>query len=275
MNRQDIDIGPAPSYLRSSAFATAMLAIFVIYSSFHIVPPGHRGISVILGNVNPEAFSEGVTFKWPLIQKIIDIPIMQIKADGKAESFSSDLQNLSISFAIMYRIPADKVVTLFQGYKGDPYTSLIEPRAQESTKQITAAHRAEEIVKSRDKIKEQIVAKLKEAVGDLIIISDVTITNIDISTQLEQAIEQKVVREQEALAKSFELEKEKRQAEITFVQAEAEAKAIKIKGDALKVSPEAISFEIARKWDGRAPLAVTSSGASGTGVNILLPIGQH
>ena len=59
--------------------------------SFHIVPPGHRGISVTLGKVDPIQFPEGLTFKWPFIQRVLDFPIMQLRADGRAESFSSDL----------------------------------------------------------------------------------------------------------------------------------------------------------------------------------------
>jgi len=113
--------------------------------------------------------------------------------------------------------------------------------------------------------------RLKVALGELLFIADVNITNVDLSQQLEQAIEQKVVREQEALAKGYELERERRQAEITIVRAEAEAKAVRIKGEALKLTPEVIQFEIAQRWDGKAPSAVSTGQG---GANILLPIGK-
>jgi prohibitin 2 len=243
---------------------------FLALQMYHIVPPGHRGISITLGKVNPTELPEGITFKWPFIQRILDFPIMQLKADGRAPSFSSDLQNISFSFTVMYRVPANQVVKLFQQYKGEPYATLIEPRVQEVVKQVTALSRAEDLVKNRERVKEDTLAKLRLAVGDVLQIVDLSLTNIDLSDQLEQAIEQKVVREQEALAKSFELDKERKQAEITLVRAEAEAKAVGIKGDALKSAPEVIQLEIAQKWDGKAPLSV--SVGHGGGTNILLPL---
>ena len=252
-------------------FAVGALLLLLGFQSFHIVPPGHRGISIFLGKVDPNARPEGIAFKWPFLESIRDFPIMQLKMDGRADSFSSDLQNMSIYFTVMYRVPETQVVRLFQQYRGDPYGTLIEPRVQEVVKQVTALSRAEDLVKNREKMKEEVLVRLRPAIGDVLQIVDLSLTNIDLSDQLEQAIEQKVVREQEALAKSFELEKEKKQAEITVVRAQAEAKSVSIKGEALKSSPEVIQLEIAQRWDGKAPLSV-AVGSGGSGANILLPL---
>ncbi len=261
--------------LRSGGLTAAGVILVAVVAllglgSFHIVPPGHRGISVTLGKVDPVQFPEGLAFKWPFIQRILDFPIMQLRADGRAESFSSDLQNMVLSFNVMYRVPQESVVVLFREYKGDPYLSLIEPRMQEQIKQVCALYRAEELVKKREVVKDEVLKRLKIAVGDLLNIVDLQVTNIDLSDQLEAAIEQKVVREQEALAKQFELEKEKKQAEITIVRAEAEAKSVHIKGEALKASPEVVQLEIAQRWDGKAPLSV--SVGKDAGANVLLPL---
>jgi prohibitin 2 len=273
MNGTIIDLGKDFGR-KEKTFSSIILILvavgFMGLQMYHIVPPGHRGISVTLGKVNPTELPEGITFKWPFIQRILDFPIMQLKADGKAPSFSSDLQNMTFYYTVMYRVPANQVVKLFQQYKGEPYATLIEPRVQEVIKQVTALSRAEDLVKNRERVKDDVLAKLRLAVGDVLQIVDFSMTNIDLSDQLEQAIEQKVVREQEALAKSFELDKEKKQAEITIVRAEAEAKAVGIKGDALKSSPEVIQLEIAQRWDGKAPLSV--SVGHGGGTNILLPL---
>lgn len=263
------DFGRKEKTLSTLIFIIAALG-FLALQMYHIVPPGHRGISVTLGKVSPQELPEGITFKWPFIQRVLDFPIMQLKADGKAPSFSSDLQNITFYYTVMYRVPANQVVQLFQQYKGEPYTTLIEPRVQEVIKQVTALSRAEDLVKNRERLKDDALLKLRQAVGDVLQIVDLSITNIDLSDQLEQAIEQKVVREQEALAKSFELDKEKKQAEITLVRAEAEAKSVGIKGEALKSSPEVIQLEIAQRWDGKAPLSV--SVGNGGGTNILLPL---
>ena len=245
------------------------VVFFLLLGFFHIVPPGHRGVVVQLGRVNPEKRGEGIMFKLPVMTQVIDYPVMQLKADGRAESFSSDLQNMTIAYTLMYRVPENQVVRLFQEYKGDPYQTLIEPRVQEAVKQVAAVYRAEDLVKNREKVKHEVLERVRSSVGELLNIADVAITNIDLSNELEQAIEQKVVREQEALAKTFELEREKKQAEITIVKAEAEAKSVSIKGEAIKNSKEVIELEIAQRWDGKAPLSVSVGQA---GAQVLLPI---
>ena len=258
--------------LNLKPLVSAALVFAVVVAAlgcFHVVPPGHRGVSVFLGKVTQKELPEGLTFKVPFVQQIIDYPVRQLKADGKAESFSSDLQSLVVTFAVMYRVPEQQVVNLFQEYRGDPYQNLIEPRIQEAIKQITAAFRAEDLVKDRERLKIESLAKLRLSIGDILKVEDLNIINIDLSDQLEQAIEQKVVREQEALAKNFELEKEKKQAEITIVRAKAEAESVRIKGEALKVSPEMIQFEIAQRWDGKTPSSVAVGQG---GANILLPM---
>ena len=153
--------------------------------------------------------------------------------------------------------------------KGIVYLRVLAENEQEAIKQITAAFRAEDLVKDRERLKIESLAKLRLSIGDILKVEDLNIINIDLSDQLEQAIEQKVVREQEALAKNFELEKEKKQAEITIVRAKAEAESVRIKGEALKVSPEMIQFEIAQRWDGKTPSSVAVGQG---GANILLPM---
>ncbi|MCX7719148.1 MAG: prohibitin family protein [Candidatus Sumerlaeaceae bacterium] len=261
----------APRHAGKLVFVIILLVIVVAAarSCYHIVPPGNRGVLITLGKVSPNALPEGFNFKIPLISRVENIEIRQMRADGTAECFSSDLQTLRVSFNVLYRIPADKVVELFQQYAGRPYTNLVEPRLQETMKQVTARYRAEDFVKNREKAKQEITDRLKEVVGDLLTISDLTIANIDLSDQLEAAIEQKVVREQEALAKKFELESATKMGEITLVTARADAEAVRIRGEALKASPEVIEYEIARKWDGKAPQSVVLTTG---GANVLLPL---
>jgi prohibitin 2 len=243
--------------------------LIALITSFHVVPPGHRGVSVTLGKVNSMVRGEGLTLKKPFIEDIVDFSVRQNTVEGNASAFSSDLQTVQVIFKTLYRLPENRVVELFQKFQGDPYTSLVEPRIQEELKQTTAIYRAEELVKSREKIKNEVLAKVRAAVGDLVILTDLAITNFDFTDELERAIEQKTIREQEALAKSYELDKAKKDAEITVVNAEAEARSVKIKGEALRNSPDVIALEIVKKWNGVSPTSVV---ADKGGANVLLPI---
>jgi prohibitin 2 len=246
-----------------------LLGIFFIFGCWSIVPPGHRGISVTLGKVNPMVIGEGLTFKKPFVESIIKMPVQQITQNSKALSFSSDLQSVEISYAVLYRFPEGKVVELFQQYSGNPYATLVEPRVQESIKQVTAGYKAEELVRYREKIKIAVLDKVQKELAGLIDVRDIPITNIDFSDELEKAIELKQVTEQQALAKEYELKKAKKEAEITVVNAQAEAESVKIKGEALATAPRVIELEIVKKWDGKAPQTVVTGQG---GANVLLPI---
>lgn len=246
-----------------------LVAIIVVPGSCTVVPPGHRGIAVTLGKVSSDLSPEGIVWKAPFITRIEKYNVQQFRVDGKTACFSADLQTVIVFYSVLMRPSESKAVELYRNYHGEPFASLVQPRLEEILKQITAGYKAEELVKTREKIKVLIVERLRATVGDFVTISDVLITNLDLSDELEKAIETKQVMEQAALAKTYELQKEQKEAEITLVKAKAEAEAVKIKGEALKNSPEVISLEIAKKWDGRSPTSVVVTQG---GANILLPL---
>jgi prohibitin 2 len=255
---------------RAWVIALGLIVAFIaVRQCMTVIEPGYRGISVTLGSVNPHFHGEGLTFKLPFLEHIVQYPVKQITVDGQAACFSSDLQTVRVDFKALYRIPENRVVELFQKYQGDPYVSLVEPRIQEALKEVSARYRAEDLVKNREQFKVNALGIVKEDLRELITIADLTINNISLSEDLERAIEQKQIKEQEALAKRYELDKARKDAEITLVNAEAEARSVKIKGDALSRSPQVIELEIAKKWDGKAPQTVVVGKGGG---NVLLPL---
>lgn len=246
-----------------------LFAYFFFGSVYDSVPPGHRGISVTMGKVSDRLLGEGFTWKKPLVETIVKIPIKQLSIQSNATSFSSDLQTVTVKYVVLYRLPQSRVIELYQQYDGDPYIALVEPRVQEAVKQVASNFKAEEIVKKRDEIKKQVFEKVLAQVSGIIEVRDIPITNIDLTDELEKAIELKQVTEQQALAKQYELQKAQKEAEITIVNAKAEAESVKIKGDALKQSQEVIQLEIAKKWNGISPQTVVVGVG---GANVLLPL---
>lgn len=253
---------------RPLAILLAAVAVMAL-SACHVVPPGYRGVKVTLGQVDQNPLSEGVAFYIPMLQTVHDESVQQHTEGDKTVCYSSDLQTLSVNYKILYRTAADQVVNLFRNYNGDPYDSLIVPRFQESLKEVASHYTAENFVKSREEVKRQILEGLKGRLAGLLEIDDLAITNIDLSDQLEKAIETKMTMQQEALAKEFELQKAQKDAEITVVRAKAEAQAIQTQGEAIRQNPEIISLEIARHWNGQTPQSVVVGQG---GANVLLPL---
>ena len=249
------------------------IIIFVIViaasTSSYIVQPGERGIEVTLGKVSPLFKPEGFGFKTPFITTIVPVTIRQQTKEVSADCYSSDLQQVKMNLRVLYRIPEASVVQIYQGYAGDPFDSLIAPRVQEALKEVTAMESAEQIVKNREVIKGKALIAAQKKIGTLLFVEDVVIQNIDLSHELETAIEAKMVQEQEAAKAKFTQQKAQIEADTVVIKAKGDAESIKIRGEALKLTPAFIDLQIVEKWDGKAPLYV--GGASGGGVNMLLP----
>jgi prohibitin 2 len=245
------------------------IVIIAISSSSYVVEPGSRGVEVTLGQVSPVFKPQGFGFKKPFITTIVPVTIKQQTREVQASCFSSDLQQVDMDLQALYRVPESSVVQIYQGYAGDPFDSLIEPRVQEAMKEVTAMDTAEEIVKNREEIKDKALASARTKVGSLLVIEDVVIQNIDLSKQLEDAIEAKMVQEQEADKAKFVQQKAQIEADTVVITAKGEAEAMKIRGEALKENPNYLQLQIVEKWDGKSPLVV---GSGTSGANMLLPM---
>jgi prohibitin 2 len=249
------------------------ILIFVIViaasTSTYVVDPGFRGVEVTLGKVSPVFKPQGFGYKTPFITTIVPVPIRQQTREVQAACYSSDLQQVNMDLQVLYRVPEASVVQIYQGYAGDPFDSLIAPRVQEALKEVTALESAEQIVKNREEIKDKALASARIKIGSLLVVDDVVIQNIDLSKELETAIEAKMVQEQEAAKAKFTQQKAQIEADTVVIKAKGDAESIRIRGEALKLTPAFIDLQIVEKWDGRAPLYV--GGASGGGVNMLLP----
>jgi prohibitin 2 len=249
------------------------LLIFVLVitlaSASYVVQPGFRGVEVTLGKVSTVFKPEGFGWKTPFITTIVPVTIRQQTRDLTADCYSSDLQQVKTELRVLFRVPEASIVQIYQGYAGDPFDSLLAPRVQEALKEVTAMQSAEQIVKNREDIKTKALAGVKQKIGTLLIVEDIVIQNIDLSKELEIAIEAKMVQEQEAAKAKFTQVKAQIEADTVVIKAKGDAESIRIRGEALKQTPAFIDLQIVEKWDGKAPLYV--GGANGGGVNMLLP----
>jgi prohibitin 2 len=251
------------------------ILIFVIIiaaaTSSFVVQPGYRGIEVTLGKVAPVFKPEGFGFKSPFITSIVPVLIRQQTKELSADCYSSDLQQVKTDLRVLYRIPEASVVNIYQAYAGDPFDSLIAPRVQEALKEVTALQSAEQIVKNREEIKTKTLAATRLKIGTLLIVEDIVIQNIELTKELETAIEAKMVQEQEAAKAKFTQVKAQIEADTVVIKAKGDAESIRIRGEALKQTPAFIDLQIVEKWDGKAPLVV-NGGSGGGSANILLPL---
>ena len=244
------------------------IVIFVVIimaaSGTYVVQPGHRGVEVTMGKVSTTFKPEGFGLKAPFITAIYPLSIRQQTAEDKAECYSADLQQIVMRLRVLFRIPESSVVKLFQGYGGDVFESLVSPRVQEALKEVTALQSAEQIVKNRDQIKTRALELAKKKIGTLLVVEDIVIENIALSKELERAIEQKMVQEQEAAKAKFIQQRAQIEADTAVIKAKGEAESFKIRGKALKENPTFVDLQIVDRWDGITPLII------GAGENVMM-----
>lgn len=254
--------------------AGVLVFVLVILASTttYVVKPGTRGIKVTLGKAADRFLPEGFGFKSPFVTTIVLVDVRQKTESVRADCFSSDLQQVSMELRVLYRAPEESVVQIYKEFAGNPFDSLIAPRVQEAIKEITALKTAEQIVKDREEIKQKALAAAKQKIGNLLWVEDIVIRNIDLSSELERAIEAKMVAEQQAAQARFTQLQTQVEAETAVIKARGEAEAITVRGEALKLNPAFLRLQIVERWNGKSPLVVPAD-PDNSGAGLLLPLG--
>ena len=271
----DVPVDPATRSFLLRLIGLAVIifaAVVAVSTTTYVVDPGTRGIKVTLGKPADRFLPEGFGFKAPFITSIVPVNVRQKTQPVRAECFSSDLQQVVMELRILYRVPEQSVVEIYRKYAGDPFDSLIAPRVQEAIKEVTALQKAEQIVKKREDIKQKALVAAKAKIGEMLWVEDIVIRNIDLSQDLERAIEAKMVAEQQAAQARFSQMQVQVEAETAIIRARGEAEAIKVRGEALKQNPAFLRLQVVERWNGKSPLVVPAT-ANNSGAALLLPLG--
>ncbi len=234
----------------------ALALIFVLANCFTIVQAGHTGVVLTLGKVSTGVLQEGFHLKAPFVQEVVQIDNRITKLEVDTEAFSKDLQTVSTTLAINYRVDAAKSYSLYKNIGRNYESVLVTPAVNEVLKAITSQYTAEESVTNRAIISDGLVSGLNEKLNETgLYVTDVNILNFDFSEAFITAIEEKQVAQQKLLKAETE-----KQTAITNAQAEAET--IRIKAQAQAEANQIISQSLneyvienkkIEKWDGKLP----------------------
>jgi regulator of protease activity HflC (stomatin/prohibitin superfamily) len=162
----------------------------------------------------------------PISSKVVLMDVTIQKAETSESTASADLQQVTTTIAVNYRLNPESVDSIYQTLKQDYETRVVKPNIEESIKASTALFQAEELVTKRAEVKitfEQILGE-RLSVYQLEVLS-VSITDFQFSQSFADAIEAKVTAEQRALEALNELEQIRYEAQQQVIQAEAAANA--------------------------------------------------
>ncbi len=229
--------------------------IGVIASCVVSVPTGHTGVVATFGKVEDYTFEAGVHMKMPF-SDVINMDNRTQKGSLEMSCFSSDIQEVSATYTLNYRIEKANAQNIYKTIGSDYYNTVVTPCIHEALKTVTAKYDAEDIIGSRAKLAGEVESMLADKLKDYNIeLVSTAIENLDFTDSFTQAVEDKQVAAQNKL-------KAETQAEQKIIEAEAAAKSKLIAAEAEAKANTTISKSLTNdilyqqwleKWNGELP----------------------
>ena len=242
-------------------FALIVAAVVIALGAFSVVvvPAGHTGVQVTLGAVGGDVLQEGMHFKVPFVTNIVVMDNRVLKTEVECSSASKDLQTVSSTIALNYRVGRENSATIYNNDGTNFEANIVNPAIQECVKSVTAKYTAEELITERQRVGDQMKEALREKITPYGL--DIEVFNIisfEFSEEFNAAIEAKQTAQQNALKAEQDLARIKVEAEQKVEQARAEAEAYRLKNE--QITDQTLMMEWISKWDGKLPAVAGEGG---------------
>lgn len=260
----------------------AAALILLSFSSFVIINPGQAGVISILGKARDGALLEGIHIKPPLISVVDVYDVTVQKFEVPAQSSTKDLQDLSASFAINFRLDPTQVVTIrrTQGTLQNIVSKIIAPQTQESFKVAAARRTVEEAITKRTELKQDFDNALNERLEKYgIIVLDTSVVDLNFSPEFSRAVEEKQIAEQRAQRAVYVAREAEQQAQADINRAKGRAEAQRLLAETLREQggPLVLQKEAIEAWKqggAQMPKVLVMGGDSKSSVPFLFNLGD-
>ena len=268
-----------------------LIAVFVVISCATIVPAGYVAVQYSLnGGVKEDVLTQG----WHVVPPTVKTTMYTIGIEQsyltsgdngdspKDESFSassSEGKAMTIDLTFTYQYKAEDVANVFTRFKGqsgkEVRDSFIKPNIVSWTKEVLAMYKVSDVLGEEranvNRALTEYLAKKFEPYG--ISISNVSLINIEVDAETQQAINAKIAAKQNAETQAINnqtaIDKATAEAQVKLTQAQAEADAkmiqAKAEAEANEMLQKSLTDMILRqqyieKWNGELPKFMTGSG---------------
>jgi len=260
----------------------AALIVLLSFNCFVIINPGQAGVLSVLGKAQDGELLEGLHYKPPFVSSVDIYDLTVQKFEVPAQSSTKDLQDLSASFAINFRLDPTKVVEIrrTQGSLQNIVAKIIAPQTQESFKIAAARRTVEEAITKRSELKEDFDNALDSRLEKYgIIVLDTSVVDLAFSPEFAKAVEEKQIAEQRAQRAVYVTQEAEQQAQADVNRAKGKAEAqrllaetLKAQGGQLVLQKEAI--EAWREGGAKMPNVLVMSGENHGAVPFLFNLGD-
>ncbi|MCL2082204.1 MAG: prohibitin family protein [Oscillospiraceae bacterium] len=266
--------------------AVFLVLLAVVPMSIFSVNTGEIGVVKVFGEAK-STVHPGINFRLWLTDTIdiYDVKTRQIDLES-LQAYSKDAQTVTGRLAVQYQIEQDKVIEINRQYGT---IAVLEEKLKaiivERAKSVFSDKGAMLIVESRSALSGEIKERIESSLGAYhVTIGTVALEDISFNEAFENAVEQKMVAEQEKLRSEYDKERAiiKADEQLEVAEREALAAVAKANGDAeaLQIMQSAwskLSAEVKdamlrqtfyEKWDGVLPEVMA-------GENLDLIIGDY
>lgn len=241
-----------------------VIILIIGWSTFVIVPAGHRGVVLWWGSVETRIMGEGLNFMVPVAERVIKVDVkVQPHPFREIDASSKEYQNVKMTGMMNFHIDPAYVNDLYQKVGLDFADKVIDPAFNDFVKEVVPTYPIGEILPKREEIRKRAMTKLGDNLSRYhIIVDDIYFANIRFSPEYEGAIEAKQVAQQQVETQKQVLAQREIEAQQKVATAKGEAESILVvaqgqakANDALSrsITPILVQYKGIEKWNGILP----------------------
>ena len=221
--------------------------VLALLSSLRTVPAGYVGVRVLFGTVDSKPIYSGLHIVNPLCN-IVSIPVRTMeytmvarssegaeKGDDSVPLFTKDTMRLNADVTVIYRVNPEAVPWLYRtiGTGEDFERKVIRPSSRSAFRQGALKYTMlEQLGDKRAALEDDLQALIVSAIknitshsldydgGEPFIIQEVLVRNIEPPARFKDAVEAKLIADQDAQKMKFVLDRERQEAERKAIEAE-------------------------------------------------------
>lgn len=210
-------------YLIIGSLLAVLLGVTLSHRIFHTIKSGERGVRWSLfggGTVLDRDYPEGLRIISPWdYMYVYDVRVQEVN-DSVAVLTANGLP-ITIKYSVRYRPDLQRLPYLHQTYGPNYVETLLKPEIVSALREVIGNYRPEAIYSRSERglIDEIFESLASQVTNRYVVIQTVILESLRLTPELENAINQKLVDEQTALAYEFRLSRERSEAQRKGIEA--------------------------------------------------------
>ncbi len=209
-----IDVGGRGVFAGVAVIVGGIILLILVWASLAYVPAGHVGVLTLFGRVTGEVLPEGTHFVNPFkVNNKMSVRTQEVKETASVPSNEGLI--ITMDTSLLFHLNAAKAPDVYRTIGPNYVDVVVEPNLRAAIREVTASNSANALYSGeRERVAQNIYTQLsRELEKRGVTVENILLRDIQLPQTLKASIEAKQQAEQESLAMSFRLQKEKQEAE--------------------------------------------------------------